>query len=1013
MDKKEVIARYNDGYRNFNNVKFKGETLNGVDFTGAKLNGVDFTRAKLNDAKFDKADIRGVNFTQSELENASFKEAIVGTQTKWLLLLVPVSVFLLVLSSFPLALAFWWIPFFGISFSSHPIFVFYTGLVLLIFLYLIFRRKTEDIFVWIIGVAAITAGVFGLYGIFFGGESLSVGMVVCTIGLGAGVIVSSTVGAGSLNAVKITVANITNIPSRPNYITNISSKLERLLLIIVSVISIIASYSLTAKCAEIILAKRVLESAMTLMKAHAAKETILITGTGGALSVVLSTYISFLMDNGKYKLANNFSNRITAFIGTNFFKAMLNKTDFTNVIFYCINFEQAKVIQTNWKNTKEHNRIFGLPQILQDKKILALVTRKECSDNFNFVGKNLEGVNLENAQLSGIKFQNANLTNANLIQANLTEANFENADLTNANLKKADLYKAVFVDANLTDAVLQEAELNDAQLVRTQLNKADLTDACITGACIEDLGNTQETKLDGLRAAYIYMKWPNERRLPHEGNLKSSSELVSLLVNLIKQRNDVIELYHQHGLELKALTLAINEVSKDNPELIKGVTEYRDLGDNRWLIGLRLDKAAEKADESRIVEGYYDNYERATALPPEYKDIYLSIPGESLNQLARLLPSVVTWKENRIRLIFGSGSFESGFQDIRLDILTKDGLPLSKRGQLPPISEPIFEKLCSRLKKINYTLSKSHFGSMREIEFEDDDEVPNISLTEIKNLSKQLHNCLNEWLRADKFSPIVKLLNRQNPEDEFIFCIECDDYPQLKDLPWHLWDFFKDYPFGEIAFSTSQSSRSALDKIKRVKRRVLCILGDDIEQSQGTINLTEDRQILEKSLGESVVFLTTPTYSVFCDSIADPDGWDIIVFSGHSSGKWDTLKINQDEQVQLNDLQFTLRKAIRKGLQLFILNSCESLKLAKSLEELSIPQVIAMREPVPDPVAQRFFRKFITCFVDEGLSVGRSVREARESLESFKNHPLATWMPVLCQNYAEYSVLWKDLPRVK
>jgi hypothetical protein len=76
---------------------------------------------------------------------------------------------------------------------------------------------------------------------------------------------------------------------------------------------------------------------------------------------------------------------------------------------------------------------------------------------------------------------------------------------------------------------------------------------------------------------------------------------------------------------------------------------------------------------------------------------------------------------------------------------------------------------------------------------------------------------------------------------------------------------------------------------------------------------------------------------------------------------------------------------------------------------LHIPQIIVMREPVPNKVAQEFLKNFLTAFAG-GQSLYTSVREAREKLQSLEaEFPCATWLPVICQNPAELPVTWKEL----
>jgi CHASE2 domain-containing sensor protein len=82
--------------------------------------------------------------------------------------------------------------------------------------------------------------------------------------------------------------------------------------------------------------------------------------------------------------------------------------------------------------------------------------------------------------------------------------------------------------------------------------------------------------------------------------------------------------------------------------------------------------------------------------------------------------------------------------------------------------------------------------------------------------------------------------------------------------------------------------------------------------------------------------------------------------------------------------------------------------LAQELADLHIPQVIVMREPIPDAIAQEFLRHFLFAF-SHGQSLYASVREARERLEKLEDdYPCATWLPVICQNPAVEPTTWQE-----
>jgi hypothetical protein len=111
------------------------------------------------------------------------------------------------------------------------------------------------------------------------------------------------------------------------------------------------------------------------------------------------------------------------------------------------------------------------------------------------------------------------------------------------------------------------------------------------------------------------------------------------------------------------------------------------------------------------------------------------------------------------------------------------------------------------------------------------------------------------------------------------------------------------------------------------------------------------------------------------------------------------------------ELKFGLKKAINYELQLVILNSCDGLKLAEELSDLNIPQVIVMREPVPDRVAQTFLKFFLSAFT-EGESLYVAVRHARERLHENgldNEFPGASWLPIIYQNPTVIPPSWDQL----
>jgi CHASE2 domain-containing sensor protein len=139
--------------------------------------------------------------------------------------------------------------------------------------------------------------------------------------------------------------------------------------------------------------------------------------------------------------------------------------------------------------------------------------------------------------------------------------------------------------------------------------------------------------------------------------------------------------------------------------------------------------------------------------------------------------------------------------------------------------------------------------------------------------------------------------------------------------------------------------------------------------------------------------------------------WDILFFAGHSAteGEQGRIHLNPQDSLTIEELRYGLQRAIANGLQLAIFNSCDGLGLAYELEQLHLPQLIVMREPVPDRVAQEFLKQFLIAFSsDQPFYV--AARQARERLQGLEDEfPCASWLPIICQNPTSISPTWQEL----
>lgn len=348
----------------------------------------------------------------------------------------------------------------------------------------------------------------------------------------------------------------------------------------------------------------------------------------------------------------------------------------------------------------------------------------------------------------------------------------------------------------------------------------------------------------------------------------------------------------------------------------------------------------------------------------------------------------------------GDGNFEQGFS-VALQIGEDGDRPSTEiTGKLPPAPEIPQQYSCwqSAYRRLD-------LPSRLEADFV---QVTNVSITEdCCHAVKVLRNTLNNWLSSESFRLLrEKLLEKLMPSDEVRVILQAEDI-RLQRLPWHLCDLFELYPKAEIALSAPAYERIKQSSIPKTKVRILAILGN----SAG-IDTQADRAMLEQLPSATIQFLVEPQRQELTNQLWS-QGWDILFFAGHSAsganGEKSQIYINQTDSLTIGDLRYALKTAVEHGLKLAIFNSCDGLGLARELATLHIPQIIIMREPIPDKVAQEFLKYFLKAFAG-GKSFYLAVREARERLQGLEDEfPCATWLPMIYQNLAEAPPTWQEL----
>ncbi|MEB3293941.1 MAG: CHASE2 domain-containing protein [Synechococcales bacterium] len=275
-------------------------------------------------------------------------------------------------------------------------------------------------------------------------------------------------------------------------------------------------------------------------------------------------------------------------------------------------------------------------------------------------------------------------------------------------------------------------------------------------------------------------------------------------------------------------------------------------------------------------------------------------------------------------------------------------------------------------------------------------------------------DAFQNWLAQAKLMPIrvelVKAL-RLGSTDLFITC----ETPEFDRLPWEAWAESPEFAGTlRIARLPTIIRSPAGAKRLRSKLRILAILGDETG-----LNFAAEREALKGLRRDATVEFVgwqgksdQGLRSQIRAAMTDEQGWDVLIFAGHSNETALTggeLGIAPGESLMLSEITQDLQAAIDRGLQFAIFNSCKGLSIAQTLIDIGLSQVIIMREPIHNRVAQCFLLDFLKQFM-LGLDVDEALRSATQALANDPNldYPASQWVPSLFRHPA--APLFQCLP---
>jgi CHASE2 domain/CHAT domain len=269
----------------------------------------------------------------------------------------------------------------------------------------------------------------------------------------------------------------------------------------------------------------------------------------------------------------------------------------------------------------------------------------------------------------------------------------------------------------------------------------------------------------------------------------------------------------------------------------------------------------------------------------------------------------------------------------------------------------------------------------------------------------------HRWLRNEQLYEIREKIadaarHVPNSGSHWVDVLLTCNAPELARLPWEAWEINTKLSTPgarniRLARVPSNIRNSTVSPVRR-KARVLAILGDD----KG-LDFEEDKQALCSFSHIAKVEFTgwQPKKDInqlkeeIAEKIGDRQGWDILFFAGHSNETADTggeLSIAPKVSISIKDIAKPLQQARDRGLQFAIFNSCSGISIAESLIDLGLPQVVVMREPIHNQIAQEFLVQFLNSLA-EYKDVHEALLDACAFLEGKKKltYPSAYLIPSL------------------
>lgn len=642
---------------------------------------------------------------------------------------------------------------------------------------------------------------------------------------------------------------------------------------------------------------------------------------------------------------------------TRFYGADLTKADFSGARLNGADFRKATFRYVNWRGAKGLEWARWGESGLSDLRVIELLT--QSPDQKPGQSDQYCGVDLSFTDLAGANLQNLDLARADLTGANLRGAHLEGSNLT------------------------------DVRAIG-----ADFRGAHLTGACLQNWSIDASTCLDWVDCRYVYLLeqakpgTDDRDRQPASGQFEPGD-----FARLYQTVVDTVDLIFRNGLDWKTFQASLEEVRRAYPNTNLTMQSVETKGDGYVVVKLQLEGGEDRAKLHQAIQRQYA--EKLKAIKGVYRQTlqekqsqldYFQAQNQTLlgitEQLAQQPPQASAAAGPSVILTLPHGSLREGFTVFAQIRDASGALTRTQIGELE--ANPKLVQYYQRWQRL-YQAQQPLFHDGFNIE-----TPTNFSRVEFNQAAEAVLQEMNDWLGSATFLPVEQCLRAAlDPKEQVTITVQVDDIAVQK-LPLHCWRFFDDYPNAALTFSFLNTRAMPIARQERQKKRVLSVLG-----MAGGLDLEADRQILESMAGVEARFLVQPTVQELTETLWDSEGWDIFCFSGHSAFQGDRIWINEHESLSLDKMRYALREATQRGLSLSIFNCCQGIQLAQQFASVVSSEMVVMREPVPDEVAQLFLRYLVENLSSHKATV-HALQGAREQLQGIeKQFSWVTWLPIM------------------